>query len=334
MLKFSFAFLLSVLFLQDAKAAVTDTVLIYLKNSGRVVATKDSADYFRFVMSPDMATDSNFYRVCDFYFNGKPKFFAKSLSNWPALVIDGYTLSYFPNGNRRCTRQYKNGYIVGEELNYYPNGKLYFSRDVDGNTWKLKELRDSTGNVLAENGTGHIVIYDINFKNITEEGDIKNSMREGQWRGLLGDTGKYVCVFHKDVLKSGITYLKSGKQYAFKDTIVKAVFDGGISYFWSFLRENIVYPKFALDHKLNGDVVVGFTIDKSGAIQNVHIVNGLFPCFNEEVMRVMKSSPMWTPGISYGMLADQKLIVSIFFGQEGLQFGALQLQSANTIFGR
>ena len=68
------------------------------------------------------------------------------------------------------------------------------------------ELRDSTGKILAQNGTGHVIIFDEDFKKIIAEGEIKDSKNDGEWTGPLGDTARFTCIFHKGNLKSGVSY--------------------------------------------------------------------------------------------------------------------------------
>lgn len=74
-------------------------MLVYYKNDGRIVSSKDSADYFRFVMPPDTSIDKDLFRVYDFYMNGKPKMVATSLTGNVNLVLDGTCISYFPMGS-------------------------------------------------------------------------------------------------------------------------------------------------------------------------------------------------------------------------------------------
>ncbi len=62
-----------------------------------------------------------------------------------------------------------------------------------------------------------------------------------------------------------------------------------------YIIENLVYPKEALQNKIEGKVRTKFTISSSGEILNVHIVGKRklgYGC-EEEAIRVIKSMPKW-----------------------------------------
>jgi TonB family protein len=337
MLKHILSLVLSVLLLQMAKAENPDTLRVYLKNSGQKVTSKDSADYYRVILPPDTGGDKDLYRVFDYYFNGKIKRVATSLTNTVNVVLDGTCLNYFPNGKRKSTVQYKNGRLVGSITNYYPNGKLYnilkiedlnygyynrfyngyyggyFSDPVYGYKWQVVELRDSTGNLLAANGTGHVIIFDEDFKKAVVEGDLKNNKKEGEWKGPIADSGKFVCVFHKDDLKSGISYMKSGKRYTFKQVNTKAVFSDGMDSFYLFIKKNVQYPESARKHKIRGSVLVGFYVETNGTVSDVKIIRGLFKSVDEEALRVVGLSPLWIPASQFGIPMRTQFSVDVYF---------------------
>jgi len=116
-------FILSFLF--QVANAQRDTVIVYFKDSGKIVDSKDSADYTRMVLPPDSNVDKNLYRMYEFYPNGKYKTLATSVTGPRNLTFDGTYISYFPNGHRKLVVQYKNGIVISDVTNYYPNGKIY-----------------------------------------------------------------------------------------------------------------------------------------------------------------------------------------------------------------
>jgi len=314
--------ILSLLFFQVAQAqSHTDTVFTYLKYTGHIVDNKDSADYIRMVLSPDTSVDKNLYRVFEFYPNGKSKLVATSLTGPLDLTLDGASIGYFPNGKRQTVVQYKNGRAIGDITNYYPNGKLYSILRIDyddgyyrmGAGFELIECRDSLGRVLASNGKGHFLFYNHISNTISEEGDILHGKREGEWRGLIADSGKYICTYHKNELKSGISYIRSGHSYPFKQFSVDPIFDGGWQGFRDFVKRNLVYPDFAKQHNINKTIRVEFTVNADGTVSNLKLINGDVPCLNDEALRIMRLSPVWTPGYRYGYPVSMVYQVPIDF---------------------
>ncbi len=75
---------------------------------------------------------------------------------------------------------------------------------------------------------------------------------------------------------------------------------GGMEAFTQFVGDNYVYPKEALAAKVKGRIIATFIIEKDGAISNVKIVRDLGYGTGEEVLRLLKSSPKWQPGIQNG----------------------------------
>ena len=314
--------ILGLLFFQAAKAQ-KDTVITYFKNTGRIVNNKDSADYERMILPPDSSINKDLYRVYEFYPNGKYKSVATSLTGPEKLTFDGTNISYFKNGVRRTVIQFKNGNVEGDVTNYYPNGKLYNIIKVDyfeswyatfANGVEMIECRDSTGNVLAAKGRGHFILFDEDFKTIVQEGNISDGKKEGEWRGIIADSGRYICTFHKNILKSGVSYIRSGNSYPFKQFYIQPQFDGGAEGFHEFLRKNMIYPEFAKQHHLTGSVLVSLTIKTDGSVADIKLVKGNAPCLNEVALRVMRLSPMWSPEIQYGIpVAVKDYVVSIDF---------------------
>jgi protein TonB len=73
---------------------------------------------------------------------------------------------------------------------------------------------------------------------------------------------------------------------------------------YKFIMENLVYPSEAVDHKIEGKVLVKFTITKTGEIKDVMAVNTTklgFGC-EEEAIRVIRLMANWeVPGKQNGV---------------------------------
>ena len=335
MLKYIFSLVLCVLLLQTAKAEHPDSVVYYLKNSGKKVLTKDSADFYRVILPPDTNLDKDRYRVFDYYSNGKLKSVATSLTAQLNLVLDGTCIDYFPNGKRKTTLLYKNGRLTGTVTHYYPNGKFYYSLNIEDQNYgyfdqyyrgylsnpaygyklQIIEFRDSTGNLLASNGTGHITLFDEDFKKVTEEGDLNKNKKEGEWKGLIADSGRFTCIFHKDELKSGTSYINSGNRYNFKKLYVNPVFSDGMDAFYIFIKKNLQYPESARNHNVMGSVEVEFYVEPNGTVSDVTVVQSLFKSCDDEAVRVISMSPLWIPAYKFGIPVRTRYRVSVRFSK-------------------
>ena len=77
---------------------------------------------------------------------------------------------------------------------------------------------------------------------------------------------------------------------------------GNLSTFRDWVMQNIRYPEEATNKGIEGDVVVNFCVGKDGYIKESRITVLSTPdkLLSDEVIRVLKSSPQWTPGKQKG----------------------------------
>ena len=74
------------------------------------------------------------------------------------------------------------------------------------------------------------------------------------------------------------------------------VFPGGLEAFYAFVKKNLRYPADASEFGESGKVSARFVIGRDGFIKEVRIMEGVSRSLDNEVIRVLKLSPQWTPG--------------------------------------
>lgn len=78
-------------------------------------------------------------------------------------------------------------------------------------------------------------------------------------------------------------------------------FQGGDSNTFSlWVNSHLNYPKEAKDNGVQGTVRLSFTIDVDGSVTDVKVIRGVDPVLDAEAVRVVSSSPKWTPGYQSG----------------------------------
>ena len=77
-------------------------------------------------------------------------------------------------------------------------------------------------------------------------------------------------------------------------------FPGGEEACVRFLQENIVYPASARTAGIDGQVYIGFIVEKDGRLTNLTILRSASPVLDNEVLRVVKLMPKWKPGQQHG----------------------------------
>ena len=82
---------------------------------------------------------------------------------------------------------------------------------------------------------------------------------------------------------------------------IKPSFNGGDdSEFAKWFYSQIKYPEQAIKDKVQGRVLVQFTIGTDGAVRDVKLQKGVREDLDAEVLRVVETSPKWKPGSQDG----------------------------------
>ena len=77
----------------------------------------------------------------------------------------------------------------------------------------------------------------------------------------------------------------------------KPTFNGGdANEFSKWVNSRLVYPEIAKENGIEGRVTLQFTINKDGRLGDVKVLSAPDPSLAEEAVRVVSSSPKWTPG--------------------------------------
>jgi periplasmic protein TonB len=88
---------------------------------------------------------------------------------------------------------------------------------------------------------------------------------------------------------------------------------GGISAFYRYVGENIKYPAQARRLRVEGRVFIEFVVGKDGKIFNAYAVKGIGAGCDEEAVRIIMSSPPWSPAKQRGKPVKQRMVLPITF---------------------
>ncbi len=75
---------------------------------------------------------------------------------------------------------------------------------------------------------------------------------------------------------------------------------GGQDAFRRYIAENLRYPQIAAENGIQGRVFVQFVVNADGSVSDATVVRGVDPSLDREALRVVMSSPKWTPGRQRG----------------------------------
>lgn len=94
----------------------------------------------------------------------------------------------------------------------------------------------------------------------------------------------------------------------------RATFNGkGLEAFNEYVMQNVKYPTIAAKNGIQGKVYVNFVVDTDGKVKEVSILRGVSTEIDNEVIRVLKNSPSWSPAVDKGVVVKQLFTLPVVF---------------------
>ncbi len=87
----------------------------------------------------------------------------------------------------------------------------------------------------------------------------------------------------------------------------------GLDAFQEYVQSKVEYPKEAAESNISGKVYVEFTIDEKGKLTDIRILRSPDQLLSNEVIKVLKNSPDWSPGEEAGKPIAVKQTIAISF---------------------
>jgi periplasmic protein TonB len=115
---------------------------------------------------------------------------------------------------------------------------------------------------------------------------------------------KTLCLLIVIFISTGLFSQKDTTTTVYEITEVMPEFPGGQAKLYEFLNQNLILPKLNTDSQIQGKIYVKFVIKKDGSIDDIQVIKGSHEKLNEEVIRVIKLMPKWTPGLQNGQAVD------------------------------
>ncbi|HUB61467.1 MAG TPA: TonB family protein [Puia sp.] len=146
-------------------------------------------------------------------------------------------------------------------------------------------------------------------------GKMKDDQLEGDWIGYY-PSGK---------VSAKVTYKKGEQTRAhfynedgtpnkdMKKFFAESEFPGGIPYWLRFLNKTLRYPDSAVDHEIQGTVVIGFKISTDGTASDFQVVQSVDKFLDAEAMRVLQLSQQWEPAVIGGIYTESYKLQPIVF---------------------
>lgn len=145
-------------------------------------------------------------------------------------------------------------------------------------------------------------------KELTKAGFSENDIEEIKNR--IDGVTKVEISGHPDKMES---LTSDGKETFY---IVEAMpkFDGGnLETFRNWVQTKVKYPEIAKSNGIEGTVFVSFIVKDDGTLGDISILRSVDPSLDNEVIRVLKTSPAWEPGRQRGKKVNVSFSVPVKF---------------------
>jgi TonB family protein len=221
------------------------------------------------------------------------------------ITINGEVDSYCGMSNDKLTcfsdsLQEEDGPItIVEQMAQYPGGEKELMRFIQANIRYPEEAKTASAQ-----GTVYVALF------IDKEGKPKNAKVIRSVHPALDAEALRVI----SLLSDWIPAKQQGKPVvmrftlpvrfnllAFEEKSKMPRFPGGEVAFLEYIMKNITYPAEAVKDSAKGTVNVTFSVNNQGKVEDVKVSLSVHPALDEEAIRVVNSSPEWTPGkeVSY-----------------------------------
>ncbi len=88
---------------------------------------------------------------------------------------------------------------------------------------------------------------------------------------------------------------------------------GGLKAYDAYLENSLRYPPMALEKKIKGKVTVKFTVRIDGSLDEFRVVKSLGSGCDEEVIRLVKEGPGWSPTTEDNEPVESEVLVKVKF---------------------
>lgn len=257
----------------------------YLDEFGFPTNEKSNAQSYRIIEKHPVEPKK--FLVKEYYLNDTTKQIG-TFSDKEIYTKDGFSISFYPNGQKSEEGFYKDNYKVDKWTEWYENGQVK-EESFWGNAkdFRIREkvvefFWDSLGNQLVSKGNGEYIVSE-EYPLTHAKGMIKNGLKTGKWNGYFKN-GKIAFEeeYEKNRLIGGNSYDSLGQKYKYDEIV-----DMNLMSFYEFVARNLSYPANARRNGVEGKVIIQILVDTDDKIIKSRIAKGIGGGCDEEALRVV-----------------------------------------------
>jgi protein TonB len=89
--------------------------------------------------------------------------------------------------------------------------------------------------------------------------------------------------------------------------------NGGLVEFAKWVQQTVIYPEIAIQNRIAGKVIVSFCVNKTGEVVDIKLLRGIDKSVDQEILRVISSSPLWKAARQGGRPVKQQFVIPVTF---------------------
>ncbi|MBC5994159.1 energy transducer TonB [Pontibacter cellulosilyticus] len=177
--------------------------------------------------------------------------------------------------------------VQGQLITYYPNGKRKGVQTYEDGILHGLDIEWHENDSLRQS---------IGYEKGKYNGELKTYYKSGKL--------KREELYKNGEQQYGKCYAEDGSEVAFVPYREMPVFRGGERAMLQYLGQNIRYPASSQRNRESGVVVINFTVNKHGGINNPRVIRSISRDLDKEALRVVSGMSGWTPGTFEGEKVD------------------------------
>lgn len=177
-------------------------------------------------------------------------------------------------------------------LHEYEVDNLTIDAGVDSYQYQMLLIKKAVGEKRFQMANG------FNHSNLKNRIDMMHQARTNKWMRCAYILvipilmGAMCCCDHNSLIDKDLRFEDIGQA-----DLQKPLFDGGdVTKFSRWVNANLDYPARCIEERIQGRVTLIFTVNEVGKVCDVKVIKGVCKELDEEAMRVINESPLWTPG--------------------------------------
>lgn len=121
------------------------------------------------------------------------------------------------------------------------------------------------------------------------------------------------CPALRDTVNNTANPPQTVDDFVFQAEVMPTFEGGDLMKFRQWVIGELIYPPKAAVRNIQGDVIVAFTVERDGSLREIKVLSMPDELLGAEVVRVIRKSPSWSPGMTDGKAVRVRMSLPVTF---------------------